>query len=94
MNTGYFIGLKMYPLGNNNVFWRFNMISPLRQKRFFGELSIYDLSQKTGIHPPKISLIERGYVMPREDEKKRIARALGCKVTDIFPAEEATAIGK
>ena len=61
------------------------MISPLREKRFFGELSIYDLSQKTGVDPAKISLIERGYKVPREDEKKKIAKALNCKLTDIFP---------
>ena len=61
------------------------MISSLRERRFFGELSIYDLSQKTGIDPAKISLIERGYKTPREDEKKKIAKALNCKVTDIFP---------
>jgi len=61
------------------------MISPLRKRRFFGELSIYDLSQKTGIDPAKISLIERGYKFPRKDEKKKIAKVLGCKVADIFP---------
>ena len=60
------------------------MISPLREKRFFGELTIYDLSQKTGIDPAKISLIERGYKAPREDEKEKIAKTLNCKVTDIF----------
>ena len=64
------------------------MISSLRERRFFGELSIYDLSQKTGIDPAKISLIERGYKTPREDEKKKIAKALNCKVTDIFPKNE------
>ena len=64
------------------------MISPLRQKRFFGELSIYDLSQKTGVDPARISLIERGYKMPREDEKERIAKALDCEIVDIFPENE------
>lgn len=64
------------------------MISPLRKRRFFGELSIYDLSQKTGIDPAKISLIERGYKFPRKDEKKKIAKALDCKVTDIFSENE------
>lgn len=61
------------------------MISPLREKRFFGELSIYDLSQKTDIDPAKISLIERGYKVPREDEKKKIAKVLKCEVKEIFP---------
>ena len=61
------------------------MISPLRQKRFFEELSIYDLGQKTGIDPAKISLIERGYKVPRKDEKEIIAEALNCEISDIFP---------
>jgi len=65
------------------------MISPLREKRFFGELSIYDLSQRTGIDPSKISLIERGYKIPRQDEKDKIAQALSCEVEDIFPAVQA-----
>lgn len=64
------------------------MISPLREKRFFDELTIYDLSQKTGIDPAKISLLERGYKVPREDEKEKIAKALRCKVEDIFPNNE------
>ena len=74
--------------GNNNVLGGLEMISPLKEKRFFSELSIYDLSQKTGIDPAKISLIERGYKTPRKDEKKKIAKVLGCKVTDIFPENE------
>jgi len=65
------------------------MISPLREKRFFNELSIYDLSQKTDIDPAKISLIERGYKIPREDEKRKIAKVLGCKVSEVFPDETA-----
>ena len=66
------------------------MISPLREKRFFGELSIYDLSQKTGIDPARISLIERGYKNPKEDEKQKLAKALGCKAEDIFAENEAS----
>jgi len=61
------------------------MISPLREKRFFGELTIYDLSKRTGIDPARISLMERGYKIPREDEKKKIAKVLSCKAIDIFP---------
>jgi len=60
------------------------MISPLREKRFFKEMSIYDLSVKTGINPARISLMERGYKTPTEEEKKKIAKALGCEVPEIF----------
>ena len=57
----------------------------LREARFFKSLNQWDISVKTGIPQSKLSLIERGYVDPREDEKKKIAKALGCKVTDMFP---------
>lgn len=60
------------------------MISPLRTKRFFAQLSIYDLHLKTGIQPSKISLIERGYQTARPDEKEKLAEALGCEVEEIF----------
>jgi transcriptional regulator with XRE-family HTH domain len=56
----------------------------LREARFFKGLNQWDISVKTGIPQSKLSLIERGYVDPREDEKKKIAKALGCKAIDIF----------
>jgi transcriptional regulator with XRE-family HTH domain len=64
------------------------MISALRKKRFFAEKSIYDLGKMTGIDPAKISLIERGYKNPRDDEKKSLSKALNCPVQEIFPAIE------
>lgn len=64
------------------------MISPLREKRFFKEMSIYDLALETGINPARISLLERNYKVPRKDEKERLARALNCRVEDIFPNNE------
>ena len=56
-----------------------------REARFFKGLTQWDIAIKTGISQPTLSLFERGYKTPKDDEKKRIARALGCKVTDIFP---------
>ena len=60
----------------------------LREARFFKGLKQWDISVKTGISQSKLSLIERGYVDPKGDEKKRIAKALGCKVAEIFPESE------
>ena len=57
----------------------------LREARFYKGFSQNILALKTGIAQPKISLIERGYVNPREDEKEKIAKALGCRPGDIFP---------
>ena len=64
------------------------MISHLRQKRFFTQLSIYDVSRMTGIDPGRLSLIERWYKTPRNDEKQKIAKALSCELDEIFPEGE------
>lgn len=61
------------------------MLSLLRQKRLFQELTIYDLERRTGLNTAKISLIERGYRNPRDEEKQKFAKALKCRVQDIFP---------
>lgn len=58
----------------------------LREVRFFKGFNQWDISVKTGIPQSRISLIERGYVSPKEDEKKVIAKVLNCKVSDIFPS--------
>ena len=60
----------------------------LREARFFKGFNQWDISLKTGISQSKLSLIERGYVNPRDDEKERIADALNCAVADIFPRDE------
>lgn len=57
----------------------------LREARFFKGLNQWDISLKTGISQSRLSLVERGYVNLREDEKKKIAKVLGYKVADIFP---------
>ena len=62
----------------------------LREARFHKGLNQWDISVKTGIPQSKLSLIERGYVKPKEHEKKKIAKALSCKVVDIFPDGEGT----
>ena len=56
----------------------------LREVRFFKGLNQYDIALKTGIPQSKISLIERGYLKPKNDEKEKIAKALGCQAVDIF----------
>ena len=56
----------------------------LREARFKKKLTQFDLCIKTGIQQSKISHFERGYMVPRDDEKKRIAKALGFKASDLF----------
>jgi transcriptional regulator with XRE-family HTH domain len=60
----------------------------LREARFFKGLNQYDIALRTGIPQSKISLIERGYIEPKDDEKEKIAKALNCQVADIFSGAE------
>lgn len=48
----------------------------------------WELASRTGIQQPRISLIENGYVKPTEDEKAKIAEALGLTVDEVFPPGE------
>ena len=57
----------------------------LKEARFFRGLNQWDISVKTGIPQSRISLIERGYVDPKEGEKRKIAKALNHKVETVFP---------
>lgn len=61
------------------------MISRLRAKRFFAELSIYDLGKLTGIDPARLSLIERDLKTPKDEERERTSQALKCRPDEIFP---------
>ena len=55
----------------------------LREARFKRQFTQYHLVLKTGIPQSKISLIERGFIEPREAEKIKIARALHLKTNQI-----------
>ena len=72
------------------------MLSNLRRERILRQLSLYDVRERTGISVSKLSLIERGIEPPNEEDKKRLALALGVRVQDLFPltpakdSEEAT----
>ena len=57
----------------------------IREARFHGGLSQYDIAIKTGIHRSRLSLAERGYVNLNEVEKKKIAKILNCKPEELFP---------
>ena len=55
----------------------------LYEARMKKRLTQWDLRKGTGIHQSKISLIERGYVIPTQKEQALIANVLGFEVTDI-----------
>lgn len=47
------------------------------------------LSEQTGIHGPDLSRIVNGRMNATEDERSRIAEALGRQIADVFPADSA-----
>lgn len=51
----------------------------LREVKFIKGYTLFDLRLITGIHQSKLSLIERGYLQPTDDEKKKLAEALKTK---------------
>ena len=59
------------------------------------KLTQWDLKKKTGINQTKISLIERGYVVPTKKEKFLIAKALGFHIDEIkWPIDRCTTQNK
>jgi len=42
---------------------------------------------ETGISESRLSRIIHGHQKPTSEEKRAIARALRCKVTDLFPTD-------
>lgn len=64
------------------------MLSPLRRERVLRQLTIYDIRARTGIATSKLSLVERGYEEASEDEKRRLSRALGVPIKELFPAKD------
>jgi len=65
----------------------------LVEARFKKRLTQLDLRLKTGIHQSRISMIENGYVSPREDEKIRLAKALKLRPDQIIWPNGALAGG-
>lgn len=52
-------------------------MNKLREIRVVKRITQFQLRLSTRIHQSKISMIENGLVEPREDEKKKLAEALG-----------------
>lgn len=60
----------------------------LREERVIRRITQIKVALATGINPSKISLIENGYIQPRDDEKAKLSNALGVSPETIFPEAE------
>jgi transcriptional regulator with XRE-family HTH domain len=56
----------------------------LKEIRAAKRITQFQLRLHTGIHQSKISMIENGLIEPKEDEKKKIAKALGVGAGEIW----------
>jgi len=61
-----------------------NRLQRIRKEKGLSQLK---LSMMTGIAPGDISRIENSWLRPYPGWKKRLARALGTKATELFPQE-------
>jgi len=63
------------------------MKNRLKEARFFANKPQIQLWIETGIHYSTISRFECDYLVPDEEQKKKLARALNVKVDWLFPAK-------
>jgi len=61
------------------------MKNRLKEARFFAKKPQIKLWLETNIHFSTISRIECGYIEPNEEQKKKLASALGVKKDWLFP---------
>lgn len=64
------------------------MTNRIYENRVLKRISQYVLALHTGIPQSRISIIENELVEPKEEEKKKLSRALNVKIEDIFPGED------
>ncbi len=65
------------------------MNESLRLERFIQKVSQVKLGVLTGLGQHTISRIETGKRAAKPREKEKIAKALGVKLSDLWPVEEA-----
>lgn len=61
------------------------MRNNLRVIRAMNRMTQFHLRLMTGIHQSKLSMAENDLVQLAEQEKKKIAKALGVKANEIWP---------
>lgn len=64
------------------------MENRLKEARFFAKIPQIKLWLQSGIHYSTISRIECGYIEPTDDQKRKLAKALGVEKTWLFPKDK------
>ena len=63
------------------------MKNKLREERFKLRMSQYVLANLSGVCQTRISLIENALSEPSEAEKKKLAKALGKRIDELFDVQ-------
>ena len=63
------------------------MKNRLRVMRAEKRITQLRVALKAKMQPSRLSHIENGHVEPSETERKRLARALGASLQDVFPEQ-------
>jgi len=66
------------------------MKNRLKEARFFKRIPQIQLWLTTGIHYSTISRIECGYIEPTDEQKEKLAKALGVEEGWLFSEENIT----
>ena len=61
----------------------------LKEARFYAKKPQIQLWVETEIHYSTISRIECGYIEPTDEQKKKLAKALGVEEYWLFPGEKS-----
>ena len=67
--------------------------TPLRLARLNADLIQLVLARRVQMSPSRYSLIERGFISPSPDERRRLAAALGTTVEGLFGPRENRPVG-
>lgn len=61
----------------------------LRKARLKADKSQLQLMKETGIYFATISRIENGWLEPKDEQKKKLAKALGVEEDWLFPKQDS-----
>jgi transcriptional regulator with XRE-family HTH domain len=65
-----------------------NRHNRLKEARFFAKKPQIQLWLETGIHYSTISRLECGYVLPTDEQREKLASALGVEKGWLFPSRK------
>ncbi|MFC1882310.1 helix-turn-helix transcriptional regulator [Thermodesulfobacteriota bacterium] len=69
---------------NQKIIDRLQVENNLKWGRFIYNLTQNELALKSGISQGRISMLENGFVLPNDDERGRLAKALGCESDELI----------